>query len=67
MDHVPTDPRTAEKLAAARKRYDRILERIEPFIVQPKAETPPKVGTWRRGIDLPDDSKERYRFEFYGP
>ena len=67
MNHTSTDPRTAEKLTAARKRYDRILERIEPFVVQPRAEKPAKVGTWRRGIDLPDDSNERYRFEFYGP
>lgn len=67
MNDAPTDPRIAEKLTAARKRYDRILERIEPFVVQPRSETPAKVGTWRRGIDLPDDSNERYRFEYYGP
>ena len=67
MDHAPTDPQTVEKLTGARKRYDRILERIKPFVVQPRAETPVKIGRWRRGVDLPDDSKERYRFEFYGP
>lgn len=67
MDHALTDAQHAEKLTAARERYDRIRKRIEPFVVQPRAEPPAKIGTWRRGIDLPDDSNERYRFEFYGP
>lgn len=67
MDHGPADIRTSEKLTAALDRYDRIRKRIEPFVVPPKSGTPVRVGRWRRGIDLPDDSKERYRVEFCGP
>ena len=57
-------PRT-DRLLGARERCDRILERIKPFL-PPEEKRPPEPRTWRRGTDLPDDSGERYHFEYYG-
>lgn len=59
------DTRKAEELETAQERCDRILRRIEPFVSPRRREAAVKVGRWRRGVDLPDDSNERYRFEFY--
>lgn len=59
-------PRT-DRISEAQERCDRILKRIKPFLVPEEEVRPPEPGTWRRGIDLPDDSSERFRFEYYGP
>ena len=53
-----------ERLAQA-DRYNRLMEKIKPF-VQPHGEQKPIVPEdWRRGEDLPDESKERFRIEFH--
>ena len=60
------EPKT-DRIPDAQERCDRILERIKPFLAPEEEQRPPEPGTWRRGIDLPDDSSERFRFEYYGP
>ena len=54
------------RLLDAQERCDRILKRIKPFLAPEEKKRPSEPGTWRRGIDLPDDSNERFRFEYYG-
>lgn len=65
MRQAPVGTRKAEEMETAQERCDRILRRIEPFVSPKREEASVKVGRWRRGADLPDDSNERYRFEFY--
>ena len=61
-----SDALGADRISEAQERCDRILKRIKPFLAPQEKKRPPEPGTWRRGIDLPDDSNERFRFEYYG-
>lgn len=61
-----SDAPETDRISGAQERCDRILKRIKPFLAPEEEKRPPEPGTWRRGIDLPDDSSERFRFEYYG-
>ena len=61
-----SDAPGTDRIPDAQERCDRILERIKPYLPPEDKLRPPEPGTWRRGIDLPDDSSERYRFEYCG-
>ena len=55
-----------KRLSEAQRRLDRMLKRIEPFVMRSKKVPTQEIGRWRQGIDLPEDSRDSYRAEYYG-
>ena len=59
-----SNPTDDERLAHAQDRYNRIMEKIRPFVPPRREQRPIAAEDWRRGEDLPDETKERFRIEF---
>lgn len=60
-----SEPTDTERLAQAQDRYNRIMEKIKPFVPPRREQRPIAPESWRRGEDLPDETKERFRIEFH--
>ena len=60
-----SEPMDTERLAQAQDRYNRIMEKIKPFVPPREEQRPLAPESWRRGEDLPDETKERFRIEFH--
>ena len=58
---MPEGLEKSKKIEEARKRYERIANKIRPFVRSQEKERPTSPGVWRRGADVPVEFQERFR------
>ncbi len=60
-----SDAHTDSRRTEAQKNYERIMEKIKPFIPRQEKPKPRPREVWRRGEDFPEEFNERFRIEHH--